>query len=87
MHSMLEALLLQYLKLNGYVDDPKTKLQESLKQAKIVYSTTKTGADHMPIYKTTVYINDQKAGTGQGSNKKSAEENAASMALNNLKKV
>ena len=75
------------LKVNGYVDDPKSKLQESLKQAKIVYSTTKTGADHMPIYKTTVYINDVKAGTGQGSNKKTAEENAASMAINNLKKV
>ena len=79
--------IIEDLKVNGYVDDPKSKLQESLKQAKIVYSTTKSGADHMPIYKTTVFINDIKAGTGQGSNKKTAEENAASMALNNLKKV
>jgi len=79
--------ILEDIKLNGYVEDPKSKLQESLKQAKIVYSTSKTGADHMPVYKTTVFVNDVKAGTGQGSNKKTAEENAASMALNNLKKV
>lgn len=79
--------IIEDLKVNGYVDDPKSKLQESFKQAKIVYSTSKTGADHMPIYKTTVYINDVKSGIGQGSNKKTAEENAASMALNNLKKV
>ena len=79
--------IIENIKVNGFVDDPKSKLQESLKQAKIVYSTTKTGADHMPVYKTIVYINDIKSGTGQGSNKKTAEENAASMALNNLKKV
>lgn len=75
------------LKINGYVDDPKTKLQEMLKQAKIVYSTTKTGEDHKPIYKTVVFINDVKMGVGTGSNKKSAEEGAASVAINNLVKV
>lgn len=75
------------LKINGYVDDAKTKLQEILKQAKIVYSTTKTGEDHKPVYKTTVFINDVKMGVGMGSNKKSAEENAASVAINNLEKV
>ena len=53
----------------------------------IVYSTSKTGADHMPIYKTSVFVNDVKMGTGQGSNKRTAEENAASVAINNLKKV
>ena len=75
------------IKLNGYVDDPKTKLQEMLKQAKIVYSTSKSGADHQPTYKTSVFINDVKMGTGTGSNKRTAEENAASVAINNLKKV
>lgn len=78
---------IESIKINGFIEDPKSKLQETLTQAKIVYSTTKTGADHMPVYKTIVYINDAKCGTGQGSNKKTAEENAASMALNNLKKV
>ena len=78
---------IENIKINGYVDDPKTKLQEMLKQAKIVYSTTKTGADHMPTYKTTVFINDVKMGVGEGSNKRTAEENAASVAINNLKNV
>lgn len=75
------------LKINGFVDDPKTSLQEMLKQAKIVYSTSKTGEDHKPIYKTVVFINNVKMGSGVGSTKKSAEENAASVAINNLKKV
>ena len=78
---------IENIKINGYVDDPKTKLQEILKQAKIVYSTSKTGADHMPVYKTTVFVNDVKMGTGKGTNKRTAEENAASEAINNLKKV
>lgn len=78
---------IESIKINGYVDDPKTKLQEMLKQAKIVYSTTKTGADHMPVYKTTVFVNDVKMGTGKGTNKRSAEEHAASEAINNLKKI
>lgn len=75
------------LKVNGYVDDPKTKLQEILKQAKIVYSTSKSGADHMPTYKTSVFINNVKMGTGTGTSKKESEEKAASVAINNLKKV
>ena len=79
--------IIENLKVNGYVDDPKTKLQELLKQAKIVYSTSKSGVDHMPVYKTSVFINDVKMGTGTGSNKRTAEENAASQAINNLKKV
>lgn len=75
------------IKINGYVDDPKTKLQELLKQAKIVYQTSKRGADHMPTYHSNVYINDVKMGSGKGSNKRSAEEVAASNAINNLKQV
>ncbi len=75
------------LKLHGYVDDPKTKLQEMLKQAKIVYSTAKSGEDHKPVYKTTCFINGVKMGTGVGSSKKQAEENSASIAINNLKKI
>lgn len=75
------------LKVNGYTDDPKTKLQEMLKTAKIVYSTSKHGEDHMPVYKTTVFINGIKMGTGSGSNKRTSEENSASDAITNLKKV
>ena len=79
--------IIENIKINGYVDDPKTKLQEILKQAKIVYSTSKSGEDHKPVYKTIVFVNDVKMGTGVGSNKRTAEENAASEAVNNLKKV
>ncbi len=76
---------IQDLKLNGYIDDPKTRLQEMLKNAKIVYSTSKHGEDHMPTYKTIVYINGEKAGSGSGTNKRLAEENSASDAISNLK--
>lgn len=79
--------IIENIKINGYVDDPKTKLQEMLKQAKIVYSTTKTGEDHKPIYKTVVFVNDVKMGVGVGSNKRTAEENSASEAINKLKKI
>ena len=78
---------LNSIKLNGFVDDPKTKLQELLKQAKIVYQTTKSGADHKPTYKTNVFINDVKMGKGIGSNKRESEEMAANQAINNLKQV
>lgn len=78
---------LDNIKLHGYTEDPKSKLQEILKQAKIVYQTTKSGADHLPIYKTNVFINDVKMGTGTGPNKRAAEEIAASNAINNLKQV
>lgn len=79
--------IIENLKVNGYEDDPKTRLQETLKQAKISYNTNKTGPDHAPIYKSTVFVNGVKMGTGEGSNKRTAEENAASVAINNLKKV
>ena len=58
-----------------------------LKQAKIVYQTSKSGADHLPTYKTNVFINDVKMGTGIGSNKRESEEVAANNAINNLKQV
>lgn len=79
--------IIHHIKVNGYTEDSKTKLQEMLKNAKIVYSTNKTGEDHKPIYKTSVFVNDVKMGTGKGSNKRTAESNAASMAISNLKKV
>ena len=79
--------IIHSIKVNGYTEDPKAKLQEMLKKEKIVYATSKTGADHAPIYKTTVLINGVKMGSGQGSNKRTAEENAASVAIKSLNKV
>lgn len=78
---------LNRIKVQGFVNDAKSELQESLKSAKILYSTKKTGLDHNPHYTATVFVNDVKMGSGEGSNKKTAEENAASAALNNLKKI
>ncbi len=78
---------IEKIKITGYVEDSKSKLQELLTQEKIVYVTTKQGEAHSPIYFTTVKINGVNMGHGEGSNKKTAEENAASMAINNLKKV
>ena len=75
---------IENLKKNGYDDDPKTKLQELKKYSKIVYSTTKTGSDHSPVYKTTVFIDDKKFGSGTGSSKKQAEEHAAAEAIKKL---
>lgn len=76
--------LIESIKKNGFDDDPKTKLQEMLKQSKITYSTVKTGADHNPTYKTNVFVDGEKKGSGVGSNKKTAEENAASVAIKNI---
>lgn len=78
---------IENIKLKGFVEDPKSKLQEMLCGQNIVYHTNKTGEDHNPTYQTTVVINGVKMGKGEGSNKKTAEEIAASEAINNLKKV
>lgn len=78
---------LEKIKITGCIEDAKSKLQEMLGQEKIVYVTNKKGEAHSPIYYTVVKINGVNMGKGEGSNKKTAEENAASMAINNLKKV
>ncbi len=75
------------LKIKGYEDDAKTKLQEMMPSAKISYKVNKTGEAHSPTYLATIFINGVKMGNGKGSNKKTAEENAASVAINNLKKI
>jgi len=79
--------ILDNIKVHGYTEDPKPKLQEMLKQAKIVYQTSKSGADHAPIYKTNVFINDVKMGSGTGTNKRASEEVAASAAINKLEQI
>ncbi len=76
--------LVENLKKHGFDDDPKTKLQEIFKHEKVSYNTVKTGEDHSPIYKTVVFVNGKKLGSGIGPTKKSAEENSASVAIMNL---
>ena len=69
--------------------DAKTKLQEySLKIFKklpIYKLISNTGPRHQPIIKVSVKLFDGKIYHGEGKSKKNAEQNAASLCLNNLK--
>ena len=69
--------------------DAKTKLQEySLKIFKklpIYKLISNTGPSHQPIIKVSVKLFDGKIYYGEGKSKKNAEQNAASLCLNNLK--
>ncbi len=68
--------------------DAKTKLQEySLKIFKIlpIYKLiSNTGPRHKPLFKVAVKLKDTKFFTGQGTSKKDAEQNAASLCLESL---
>jgi len=65
--------------------DAKTKLQEhSLKLFKIlpVYKlVSNTGPRHKPLFKVAVKLKDTKFFTAQGTSKKDAEQNAATLCL------
>ena len=69
--------------------DAKTKLQEySLKFFKklpVYKLISNTGPRHQPIIKVSVKLFDGKIYYGEGKSKKNAEQNAASLCLNNLK--
>ena len=71
--------------------DAKTKLQEySLKIFKVlpIYKLmSNTGPRHKPLFKVAVKLKDTKFFTAQGSSKKDAEQNAATLCLeSSLKK-
>ena len=65
--------------------DAKTKLQEySLKVFKAlpVYKLiSNTGPRHKPLFKVAVKLNNTKFFTAQGSSKKDAEQNAATLCI------
>jgi ribonuclease-3 len=67
--------------------DPKTKLQEySLKKYKKLPTykiISNTGPRHKPLFKVAVKLPDTKFYIGQGSSKKDAEQNAATLCLEN----
>ncbi len=71
--------------------DAKTKLQEfSLKKFKSlpVYKLiSNTGPRHKPIFKVGVKLIDTKFYTAYGKSKKDAEQNAAILCLQNIKKL
>lgn len=78
---------LDSLATNGLEENYKSQLQEMLIKDKIVYSTTKHGDDHDPVYKCTVIINGVNMGFGQGKNKKTAEKEAAKNTIKMIKKA
>ena len=71
--------------------DAKTKLQEySLKKYKklpIYKLISNTGPRHKPVFKISVKLIDTKSFTAEGSSKKDAEQNAAILCLQNMKKI
>ena len=85
-YSTLETFL-NDLQTQGLKNDSKSALQEMLVNQKIIYSTTKHGESHNPHYKSTVIVNGQNMGFGEGTNKKSAEQVAAKNTIDMLKKA
>ena len=71
--------------------DAKTKLQEfSLKKFKklpIYKLISNTGPRHMPLFKVGVKLLDTKLYVAEGKSKKDAEQNAAILCLQNIKKI
>jgi ribonuclease-3 len=67
-------------------ENPKGRLQELIQpihgNVALRYEVvTTTGPRHAREYEVAVFLNEQKLGTGRGSSKKSAEEEAARVAL------
>ena len=71
--------------------DAKTKLQEfSLKKFKklpIYKLISNTGPRHKPLFKIGVKLVDTKLFISEGKSKKDAEQNAAILCLQNIKKI
>ncbi len=71
--------------------DAKTKLQElSLKKFKklpIYKLISNTGPKHKPLFKIGVKLLDSKLFIAEGKSKKDAEQNAAILCLQNIKKI
>ena len=70
--------------------DYKTALQELVQQKKnqtLSYRLVgESGPDHDKVFTAQVLLNDQVVGEGTGSSKKRAEQDAARVALDQLKK-
>ena len=80
----------QYIKESVITQiDAKTKLQElSLKKFKklpLYKLISNTGPRHKPLFKVGVKLINTKLYTSEGKSKKDAEQNAATLCLNNIK--
>ncbi len=68
---------------------PKGVLIERLQKlgrAKPDFRTDRSGPDHQPTFSSTVFVDGQELGTGEGENKREAERNAAEVAVRSLGK-
>ena len=61
--------------------DYKTKLQETYKHSQIQYNTKAYTEDGVEVFKSSVCIDGEIYGVGNGTSKKIAEQNAAQQAL------
>jgi ribonuclease-3 len=72
------------------IDDFKTQLQEITAKVgikDIKYVTEKEmGPDHRKIFYVSVFLNGEKSGSGEGMSKKQAEQLAAAMALERMRR-
>ncbi|MGP6172876.1 ribonuclease III [Corynebacterium sp. A21] len=72
----------------GMHQDWKTMLQERLAERKFpmaVYESSSTGPDHERLFTAKVIVGEKDLGTGQGPNKKLAEQEAAHVAYRALR--
>lgn len=71
--------------------DPRSRLQEYCQSMGLrlpEYRTMdKSGPDHAPVFTVTVSVDGNEAGTGTGTTRKAAAEQAASRALNNIERT
>lgn len=81
----LKSVFKQYDSSRDFVD-AKTKLQETMVGARIIYNTTKHDLSGCFEYKSVVLINKIPCGSGSGHNKKTAEQMAAREALSKITK-
>lgn len=73
---------------DGFIKDYKTRLQE---EVQALYKTVphyrlagESGPDHRKTFEVELYIDGKLCSTGKGTSKKSAEQNAAKIALERL---
>ena len=94
--NIIEKIILDlwsdHIKRSVYTQiDAKTKLQElSLKKFKKLPTykiISNTGPRHKPLFKVSVKLLDTKFFIGEGKSKKDAEQNAAVLCLQNIKKI
>ena len=86
---MLKKTIYRHVNDVNYDDitDFKTKLQELIQRKTVTYELlSATGPSNNPVFEMAVRMDDMILGTGIGSSKKRAEQQAAKDALNKLAK-